>query len=167
MRAKNKEQKMSREIKKFFFSQSLYIFKMEEARLNVVEAMTNMETAMGERFDAPFAEGASSSSDSLEPLLEGEEEFQCHQPEEDEVPWVPTEAEKDAEQRRRVAKTQGVKRPRSPPLPPNFDAVPDLHEIFDNYDTPANVRVSICRAYASYISSTLPRKEKKKKASKK
>lgn len=160
------------------------LFNMEEARVNALEAMTNMETVMGENWDAPFADGASSSSDSLERMLgeEGSQEhdeeevsFPCHQPEEDDEPWVPTEAEKDAAERKRSAAlprpvAKGVKRPRSPdPSRQSFDAVPDLAEIFDNYDTPSNVRVSICRAYASYVSSTMPRKKKKaaKRVSKK
>lgn len=115
--------------------------------------------------------------------MEGaEEEFPCHQPsdeddvvfdpkpesDDEELPFVPTEAEKDAASRLRQMAVapryepsspaaKGVKRPRSP-LPP--DEVPDLAEIFDNYDTPHPVRISICRAYASYIASLQPKKPK-------
>lgn len=110
--------------------------------------------------------------------MEGaEEEFPCHQPsyeedvvfdpkpesDDEEPPFVPTEAEKDAAIRLRLLAEapppapKGVKRPRSP-LPP--DEVPDLAEIFDNYDTPHPVRISICRAYASYIASLQPKKPK-------
>jgi len=128
------------------------------------EIQTDFDTAVGFNPDAPFVGEESSSSSLLQDEVPG------RQPEEGELweEWVPTEAEKDAavraaEKSHLAAKAGGVKRPRSPPLSPNFDAVPDLHEIFDNYDTPANVRVSICRAYASYVSSTLPRKEKKQK----
>jgi len=53
---------------------------------------------------------------------------------------------------------KAAKRPRSPP--PDDDLVPDLAEIFDNYDTPHPVRISICRAYASYIASLQPKKPK-------
>lgn len=101
---------------------------------------------------------------------EMEEPVPCHQPEvddsplslssapsDDEQPWVPTEAEKDAKER-------SVKRPRA--VSPGFDALPDLVEIFDNYDVPPAQRVSICRAYASYVASTLPKKPRKKRSSK-
>lgn len=80
---------------------------------------------------------------------------------------VPTEAEKDAViQLREIAgdglprpAAKGVKRPR-PTVYNTNDEVPDLAEIFDNYDTPAATRISICRAYASYVASTQPKKPK-------
>lgn len=112
--------------------------------------------------------------------MEEEEEVPAHQPDElefgsdeeammhdavddvDDV--VPTEAEKDAARRLRDLSRsppraqKAAKRPRSPGPPE--DVVPDLAEIFDNYDTPHPVRVSICRAYASYIASLQPKKPK-------
>lgn len=151
---------------------------MEEVR--GVELETDMATLAGQNLNAPFCVPSFSESDGEEE--EGSQEhdeeevsYPCHQPEEDDEPWVPTEAEKDAAERERSAAlprpvAKGVKRPRSPdPSRQSFDAVPDLAEIFDNYDTPSNVRVSICRAYASYVSSTMPRKKKKaaKRVSKK
>lgn len=111
-----------------------------------------------------------------------------HQPEEqsDEgvQDWVPTEAEKDAMARlnaaveasssppfsrseiRKPQAMKGVKRPARhvSPLADNDD-VPNLDEIFDDYDTPAKQRVSICRAYASYLSSMMPRAPKAPKRS--
>jgi len=113
--------------------------------------------------------------------MEGED-FYCYQdPEEDlveehqpgdegeepeeEIPFVPTEAEKDAAIRMRDLRLappapKGIKRPRSP-LPE--DDVPDLAEIFDNYDTPYPIRISICRAYASYLASMHPKKPRASK----
>jgi len=85
----------------------------------------------------------------------------------DQEPWVPTEAEKDAEFRLRdlsehlskPAAAKAAKRPRSPRrIEGDDDVVPDLAEIFDNYDTPHPVRISICRAYASYIAALQPKK---------
>lgn len=78
--------------------------------------------------------------------------------------WVPTEAEKDAAAVARLRDlnppaAKVAKRPRSPGPPE--DVVPDLAEIFDNYDTPHATRISICRAYASYIASLQPKKPKK------
>jgi len=104
-----------------------------------------------------------------------EEDFPAHQPSDDpdgdmitphmesddEVQeFVPTEAEKDAASRLHDMKApraaKAAKRPRSPVE--DDDLVPDLAEIFDNYDTPHPVRISICRAYASYIASLQPKK---------
>jgi len=85
----------------------------------------------------------------------------------DQEPWVPTEAEKDAAFRLRdltdhlskPVAAKAAKRPRSPcPVELDDDVVPDLAEIFDNYDTPHPVRISICRAYASYIAALQPKK---------
>jgi len=111
-----------------------------------------------------------------------EEAPQDHQPssgDEEEAPadeeefFVPTEAEKDKAARARAFAAssvplppppkagKGVKRPRDPaPGVLNDDVVPDLSEIFDNYDTPHKQRVSICRAYASYLSSMMPKAPK-------
>jgi len=144
---------------------------MTEAR----ELDTNMDTLVGHNLDAPWV------GDKNFPEMEGEEDFPCHQPSDDdvvfephsEVPdedeavpdWVPTEAEKDAASRLRALTNdppraaKAAKRPRSPLRDP--DEVPDLAEIFDNYDTPHPVRISVCRAYASYISSLQPKKPKK------
>lgn len=114
--------------------------------------------------------------------MEGED-FHCYQdPEEDHVEehqpsdggeepeeeFVPTEAEKDAAIRLAALPkaAKGVKRPRSPVLNVDDD-VPDLAEIFDNYDTPYPTRISICRAYASYLASMQPKKPRAKKPSKK
>jgi len=107
--------------------------------------------------------------------MEGEDHVPEHQPEDEEYdseePFVRTEAEKDAEAQaaaqelalvahRRGAAPAAAKRPRSPPLLDIDDDVPDLAEIFDNYDTPKATRISICRTYASYLASTLPKKPK-------
>lgn len=146
---------------------------MSEAR----ELDTNMSTACGFNPDAPWVDGIDRTKNII-PEMEGEEDFPCHQPNEEvsehevsEVQdWVPTEAEKDAALRLRTMSFDGnaireqpraaktAKRPRSPA--PADDLVPDLAEIFDNYDTPHPVRISICRAYASYIASLQPKKPK-------
>lgn len=144
---------------------------MEEVR--DAEIDTNYHTAMGTN---PFARHTSRGGD-LEPVFREEEDhFHGHQPvvdsdDEDsdgdigpssgEV--VPTEAEKHFA----ANPPRSAKRPRSPPSPDTLSAVPDLAEVFDAFDTPSNVRVSMCRAYASYISSTLPRKPKAQRRSKK
>lgn len=101
------------------------------------------------------------------PVVPSDDEVpEPHQPSDDEAPeeWVPTEAEKDAAAVARLRDlnppaAKGAKRPRSPGPPE--DVVPDLAEIFDNYDTPHATRISICRAYASYIASLQPKKPKK------
>lgn len=91
---------------------------------------------------------------------------------EEEIPFVHSEAEKDAIALRALRNSgvplaaKGVKRPRSPVLNVDDD-VPDLAEIFDNYDTPRPTRISICRSYASYLSSMQPKKPRAKKPSKK
>jgi len=145
---------------------------MSEAR----ELDTNLDTMVGHNLDAPWV------GNKNFPEMEGED-FPCHQPsddepefyegprqeqqdEEDAQEFVPTEAEKDAASRLRALTaavpraSKGVKRPRSP-VARDDDEVPDLAEIFDNYDTPHLVRISICRAYASYIASLQPKKPKK------
>lgn len=148
---------------------------MSEAR----ELDTNMSTACGFDPDAPWVDGVDREKNII-PKMEGEEDFPCHQPSEEELSehslalnqaqneevedWVPTEAEKDAASRLRAITRDApraakvAKRPRSPPQ--DDDLVPDLAEIFDNYDTPHPVRISICRAYASYIASLQPKKPK-------
>jgi len=141
------------------------------------ELDTNLDTVLGHNYDAPSARGEENSK------MEGED-FHEHQSfeasvgevmdveephqESDCEQWVPTEAEKDAASRLRdmtssalprpVIAAKGVKRPRTPT--PVDDSVPDLAEIFDNYDTPHSVRISVCRAYASYIASLQPKKPK-------
>jgi len=155
---------------------------MSEAR----ELDTNMSTACGFNPDAPWVDGVDREKNII-PEMEGEEDFPCHQPsdeepefyedprqeqqdEEDAQDWVPTEAEKDAASRLREMTfndaqvvqpraAKAAKRPRSPERADD-DLVPDLAEIFDNYDTPHPVRISICRAYASYIASLQPKKPK-------
>jgi len=101
-------------------------------------------------------------ADEVEPHQESDPDDQ------EDIPFVHTEAEKDAAIRIRDLRlpqpAKAVKRPRSP-LPE--DDVPDLAEIFDNYDTPYTSRISICRAYASYLASMQPKKPKAKKPSKK
>lgn len=144
--------------------------QMSEAR----EFDTNMSTACGFNPDAPWVDGVDRQKNII-PKMEGEEDFQQYQdvdephqesePDEEVPDWVPTEAEKDAASRlREMTKeprpAKAVKRPRSP-LPE--DDVPDLAEIFDNYDTPYPVRISICRAYASYLASMQPKKPRAKK----
>lgn len=145
---------------------------MSEAR----ELDTNMSTACGFDPDAPWVDEIDRTKNII-PEMEGEELFPCHQPEEvsseyedSEVrDWVPTEAEKDAASRLREMAfhdaqavqpkaTKAAKRPRSPPE--DGDLVPDIDDIFNNYDTPHPVRISICRAYASYLASLQPKKPK-------
>lgn len=43
---------------------------------------------------------------------------------------------------------------------------PDLDSYFNDFDTPAEDRIKICRAYASYWVSVLPPKEKKARSKK-
>jgi len=99
--------------------------------------------------------------ESPDPILDEEEPSSVS-----EEPFVPTEAEKDAAERlstlQRPAAKQPAKRPRSPALVVDDD-VPDLAEIFDNYDTPKEQRVTLCRAYASYVAATLPKKPRSSK----
>lgn len=108
--------------------------------------------------------------------------MQCHQPEEDqpeeEDPWVPTEAEKDAEQRAREVLKQlpagkGVKRPYHRERD-DFEAErPDLARYFDEFADFADEildaeRIKICRAYANYLASIqAPKPKVEKKKSKK
>lgn len=163
---KNKEYFLSRLI--FYSPSFLKLLSMEEVR--DAELDTNINTAVGTNVFGPWARA--------EHVEEEGEDFPCHQPEEwsgsgdpegvgsdsvGDVEFVYTEAEKDA--RARLAASHGFKRPRSPPLPPS---VPDLAEVFDQHDTTPATRVSVCRAYASYVASTLPKKPKatKKKSSK-
>jgi len=136
------------------------------------ELDTNIETACGFNTMAPWV---GPDEDKKIPEMEVEDfhehqspedvsDVEPHQEDSDPEPWVPTEAEKDAAQR--LAGISGpkaakaAKRPRSP-VGDDDDAVPDLAEIFDNYDTPHPVRISICRAYASYIASLQPKKPKR------
>jgi len=145
---------------------------MTEAR----ELDTNLDTLAGHNLDAPWVGEVKKISRQISKIQKMEEEdFPCHQPSEDEFQvspreaqqdeedaheFVRTEAEKDAADRLQQLKApraaKAAKRPRSPS--PSEDLVPDLAEIFDNYDTPHPVRISICRAYASYIASLQPKK---------
>lgn len=91
-------------------------------------------------------------------------DFQCHQPEEVDEPdvWVPTEAEKDVAKPIRIAHmTVGGKAPKRSRSPPAPRRVARLDEFFDQYGTPMDQRVTMCRAYASFVASTLPKKQKK------
>lgn len=82
--------------------------------------------------------------------------------------WVPTEAEKDFAQRalqradavahKTLPKQKGVKRSLFPE-----DKQPNLHDYFDMFGTEEARRVSMCRAYASYLSSMAPKKANTKK----
>jgi len=138
------------------------------------ELDTNIETACGFNPMAPWVgppeenfemEGEDfhehqSFEASVGEVHEAEEE--PHQ-DSDPEPWVPTEAEKDAASRLREmtksSSAKSLKRPRSPrPSLDVDDDVPDLAEIFDNYDTPHPLRISICRAYASYLAAMQPKK---------
>jgi hypothetical protein len=86
------------------------------------------------------------------------------------APWVATEAEKDKAARDAArglvkvsaAAKQPAKRPRERSEP--RDVFPNLAEIFDNYDTPDADRVTICRSYATYVASMLPKKPRRKRA---
>jgi len=121
------------------------------------EAHTDLDTTLG-TMAAPH--------NQLEENFQMEEFVSDAQPVdedyESEEPFVPTEAEKDAEERAaRVINDlpfkAPAKRPRSPAEVVDDD-LPDLNEIFDNYDTPKATRISVCRAYASYLASTMPKK---------
>jgi len=110
-----------------------------------------------------FQAGGDGPEELPEPHQDDEDER-----DESEVEFVLSEAEKDAISRLAGVSTsiprapaKSVKRPRSPE-PYEDDVVPDLAEIFDNYDTPKPIRISICRAYASYLASTMPRVKKGK-----
>lgn len=105
--------------------------------------------------------------EAIDEANEVEPHQESDEPEED-FPYVPTEAEKDAAARLAALPkaAKGVKRPRTPLLDVDDD-VPDLAEIFDNYDTPHSTRISICRSYASYLASMQPKKPRAKKPSKK
>jgi len=43
---------------------------------------------------------------------------------------------------------------------PEEEARPDLGEFFASYGVPRKEQVSLCRTYASYVASTLPKKRK-------
>lgn len=140
------------------------------------EIDTNLETALGMNPDAPWTDVRIILPPKFEKFKKMEWQDQNalvraaaeaspdpHQGSEDPdvEEFVPTEAEKDAMARARELPrpaAKGVKRPRTPE--PDEDGVPDLAEIFDNYDTPHSVRISVCRAYASYIASLQPKKPK-------
>lgn len=86
-----------------------------------------------------------------------DEEFQCHQPEEE---WVPTEAEKDVA----MMRVSGVapKRSHAAKQPHVFATPkPNLEEYFDECNTSEAKRISICRAYASYLAALQPKKKRK------
>jgi len=144
--------------------------------LRARELDTNIDTACGFNPMAPWVGPPEEARENFD--MEGED-FHEHQSfeasvgevaeaeephqESDPEPWVPTEAEKDAASRLRVLSKgpseKAVKRPRSPrPSLDVDDDVPDLAEIFDNYDTPHPLRISICRAYASYLAAMQPKK---------
>lgn len=102
-----------------------------------------------------------STAEQVEGFLPDKLFVSNHQPEED--IWVPTEAEKDVAKRTAIIRTAGKapkasKRERSPPPPRR---VARLDTFFDQYDTPLAQRVTMCRAYASFVASTLPKKQKK------
>lgn len=143
------------------------------------ELDTNLDTALMTNPFAPMSNDYARNDYSrhndgrvtITLMEEGEDVVPEHQPEEplsmegqdfQEEDFVPTEAEKDAAQRMAELKSRPAakapKRPRSPR--PEEDEVPDLAEIFDNYDTPHAVRISVCRAYASYLASMQPKKPK-------
>jgi len=146
-----------------------------DERINTL--LTNGYTRMGTNFDAPDAGEALSKlgraamvEDDVvtghQPLWEPEDELSdVEQDSSSEPPFVPTEAEKDVAQRRSakpVAAAKGIKRPLEREV--DDDDVPNLDEIFGNYDTPIAQRISICRAYASYLASMQPKKPVKRRA---
>lgn len=91
-------------------------------------------------------------------------DFQCHQPEEPievDEPFVPTEAEKDVAQHQTAIMRVGGKAPKRSRSPPPPRRVARLDTFFDQYETPLDQRVTMCRAYASFVASTLPKKQKK------
>lgn len=126
------------------------------------------------RVDPWTGEAGPSTAAQVDTFLPDEEIVPCHQPEEplsleEEKPFVRTEAEKDLA---RVLKfkqparmtTSGVapkpsrRRERSPSPPRR---VVRLDQFFDEHDTPMAQRVTLCRTYASFVASTLPKKHKK------
>ncbi len=42
------------------------------------------------------------------------------------------------------------------------EAIPDLAEFFDQFELELDAQIKICRAYASYLVSMMPRKPRKK-----
>jgi len=134
------------------------------------QAITDLDTVLGtmaNQAQENFPEMEGEYYDPVGHIADEEaRDAEPYQPaSDDEAPeeWVPTEAEKDAALRiqalREPAAAKSVKRPRSPRVVE--DDIPDLAEIFDNYDTPHATRISVCRAYASYIASLQPKKPKK------
>jgi len=132
--------------------------------------MTDLDTVLGAMNSTNLENFPQMEGEYFDPVgIAADEEAQDAEPRQvasdDEAPeeWVPTEAEKDAAIRIRdlrlvpPAVAKAPKRPRSPVAE---DDIPDLAEIFDNYDTPHATRISVCRAYASYIASLQPKKPK-------
>lgn len=138
---------------------------------------TMMKGAACERCDVDPCECSDpdrveASSDSEPSIVEAIErflpdsDFQCHQPESpiELDPYVPTEAEKDVAKPPKRTAIMAVggkapkpsKRERSPPR-----RAVRLDRFFDEYDTPDAQRVVLCRSYASFVASTLPKKQKK------
>lgn len=124
------------------------------------------------RVDPWTGEPGPTTAEQVEAFLP-DEEFPNHQPEEpfeEEQPvFVRTEAEKDIRSVVKLRKPIAImavggkapkasKRERSP-VPPR--RVARLDTFFDEYDTDLPQRVAMCRAYASFVASTLPKKQKK------
>jgi len=142
----------------------------------VEAAATDMDTVMGtpaqffrtfkdtkmEEEEGDFPNHQPSDEDDV--LVEEDFDEAAADAVDDHLDFVRTEAEKDLAEMRIRGNTgftatgvkQPAKRPRSPG--PVDDVVPNLAEIFDNYDTPHPLRISICRAYASYLASMQPKK---------
>jgi len=157
--------------------------RAQQAMVNFREAITNMDTSHGElnnpvnelgNFQMEEPHVTDHQPEEQEPFFDPHDVQYDEEDEEEDSSsdhFVPTEAEKDAASRivklKQPAAKQPAKRPRSPEVVD--DDVPNLPEIFDNYDTPKAQRISICRAYASFLASTMPKKPKKaaKKVSRK
>lgn len=152
--------------------------------MNPDEAQTDSKTLMGFTLHQPWFDDA--VMEEIEPLSD-EEAVDPFHPEEEESSssdsFVPTEAEKDAGLPRPVLQRHNAvaafktparmvpqgkaplhsKRDRSPPVAvEDDDVLPNLAEIFDNYDVPTKQRITICRSYASFLASMVPKKKAKK-----
>lgn len=128
------------------------------------------------RVDPWTGEAGPSTAQQVDAFLPDEEIVPCHQPEEplsleEEKPiFVRTEAEKDIARIVKLRKPTAImavsgkapkpsrRRERSPSPPRR---VARLDTFFDEYDTDMAQRVAMCRAYASFVASTLPKKQKK------
>jgi len=149
------------------------------------ELQTDFETAVGYHFHGDLVPEHQPELEDEEAPVAAEEDSQVEDSSSSDE-YVPTEAEKDAEEqaeafqrRNAIASMAAFKAPtrittgpkRVPPPPAkrdrspavvDDDSQPNLAEIFDLFDTPVKQRIAICRAYAQYLNAMLPKKKLKK-----